>query len=69
MHLSISPGQVCLLQALLSSEFPLQSLPDMHLLLRVSVPRPHVTEHDQGPQVDHTTKHQSMSNQANNIIF
>ena len=69
MHLSISPGQVCLLQALLSSEVPVQSLPDMHLLLRVSVPRPHVTEHDQGPQVDHTTKHQSMSNQANNIIF
>ena len=39
-----SLGQVCLLQVLLSSEFPLQVLPNMHLLLRVSTPRPHITE-------------------------
>ena len=39
-----SPGHVCLLQVLLSSEFPLQVLPNMHLLLRVSIPWSHVTE-------------------------
>ena len=48
-----SPGQVCFLQVLLSSEFPLHVLPNWHLLLRVSIPRPHVTEQvhlDQGDQ-------------------
>ena len=57
-HLNITryriylPGHVCLLQVLLSSEFPSQLLPNMHLLRRVSVPRPHVTEQVHDPHDD-----------------
>ena len=50
-----SLGQVCLLQVLLSSEFPLQVLPNMHLLLRVSTPLPHVTEQVHDPHDDQAT--------------
>ena len=50
------PGQVCLLQVLLSSDFPSHLLPDMHLLWRVSVPRPQVTEQVHDPHDDQANK-------------
>ena len=53
---SYLPGQVSLLQNLLSSVFPRQFLPDMHVRWRVSVPCPHVTEQVQTDQDDQATK-------------
>ena len=55
-YFKYSPGQVCFLQALLSCENPLQLLPNMHLLSRVSAPCPHVTEQVQLDQDDQATK-------------
>ena len=50
-----SQGQFCLLQVLLSSEFPPQLIPNWHFLLRVSAPRPHVTEQVHLNQGDQAT--------------
>ena len=42
--------------SLVSRGLPLQVFPEVHLLVRLSVPLPHVTEHDQESQNDQTTK-------------
>ena len=42
--------------SLVSIGLPLQLFPEVHLLVRLSVPRPHVTEHDQRFQIDQTSK-------------
>ena len=42
--------------SLVSVGLPLQLFPKVHLLVRLSVPRPHVTEHDQEFQDDQTIK-------------
>ena len=42
--------------SLVSLGLPVQEFPDVQFLVRLSVPRPHVTEHDQRPQDDQTTK-------------
>ena len=44
------------MQVILSSDFRPHLLPDMHLLWRVSVPSPHVTEQDHEPNDDQATK-------------
>ena len=51
-----SQGQVCFKLVRLSSEFPLQLLPNRHLLTRVSVPCPQVTEQVQLDQDDQAIK-------------
>ena len=63
-----SPGHVCLLQVLLSSEFPLQVLPNWHLLLRISTPRSHVTEQVHLDQGDQATN-KALSNRVVNIFY
>ena len=62
-----SPGQVCLLQVLLSCEFPLHVLPNWHFLLRVSIPRPQVTEQVHLDQGDQATN-KALSNIVLNIF-
>ena len=42
--------------SLVSRGLPVQVFPEVHLLVRLSVPRPHVTEHNQESQDDQTTK-------------
>ena len=44
------------MQVILSSDFRPHLLPDMHLLWRVSVPSPHVTEQVHDPHDDQATK-------------
>ena len=56
LYRKYSPRQVCLLQVLVSSEFPPQLLPNMHLLWRDSVPGPHDTEQVHEPHKDQATK-------------
>ena len=43
-----------LTHSLVSVGLPLQLPPDVHLLVRLSVPFPHVTEHDQDSHDDQT---------------
>ena len=42
--------------SLVSRGLPSQLFPEVHLLVRLSVPLPQVTEHDQESQDDQTTK-------------
>ena len=62
------PVQVFLLQVLLSSEFPTQLLPNMHLLRRVSVPWPHVTEQVHDPQSEPSYKERFISSDINILL-
>ena len=48
-------GHPPLLHSLLSNEFPLQLLPNLHVLNRLSVPEPQVTEQLQLVHEDQTT--------------
>ena len=64
-----SLGQGCLLQVLLSSEFPPQVLPNRHFLLRVSEPVPHVTEQVQLDQDDQATKMFSSDKVVNHVVY
>ena len=57
-----------LTHSLVPRGLPIHVFPEVHLLVRLSVPRPQVTEHDQGPQDDQTTKVQ-VHGQGRNIIF
>ena len=63
-----SPGQLFFLQFLLSTEFPPQLLPNTHLLRRISVPVPHVTEQVHLDQDDQATN-KALSNKVVNILY